>query len=44
MHLALQFLAHSPHELHFETSITGLKSGCFDKNPRTVPTGQTVLQ
>lgn len=41
---ALQLRAHKPHPLHFSTSITGLKKEKRVTNPKTVPTGQIVLQ
>ena len=36
--------AQSPQALHFEVSMVGFSSEKRDRKPRTVPTGQTVLQ
>ena len=43
MQEALHCRAQSPQALHFAVSITGRKSEKREKNPSTVPTGQTVL-
>ena len=43
MQAALHCREQSPQEVHFAVSITGRKSEKREKNPRTVPTGHTVL-
>ena len=44
MQEALHLRAHNPQPLHLSVSIRGLSKAYFDKKPRTVPTGQIVLQ
>ena len=44
MHEALHCFPQSPQLRHFSVSITGANMLRLEKNPRIVPTGQTVLQ
>jgi hypothetical protein len=44
MHEDLHCFPQSPQLLHFSESMTGAKKLRFEKNPRIVPTGHTVLQ
>ncbi len=43
MQADLQLRAQRPQPLHFDVSITGLRSEKRDSRPSTVPTGHTVL-
>ena len=44
IHADLQLRAHLLHDMHLSVSITGANTDQRDNRPRSVPTGQIVLQ